>query len=154
MDYCFRGVVWIIQDRNRSGDCLRITLKGITLKVYRFLLLCPELDGHYATGEEIVTRPCWNNLIDVGDTSFCRCCFSEKPSCAKQGNQPCQENTWAGNDHCGKSEYQLPVFSSSQVQSNETPYQAWNSQSEEQKGMGPSFHEVPLTSSLPAYLAR
>src|SRR5436853_3622990 len=98
MDFCFRGVVWIIEDRKRSGDCLRMTLKGMTLKLDRFLLLCPKLDGHYATREEIVTCPCWNNLIDVTDTSFRRCCFSEKPSCTKQGNQPCQKNTWAGND--------------------------------------------------------
>src|SRR6266581_3398661 len=104
MDFCFRGVVWIIEDRNRSGDCLRITLEGMTLKFYRFLLLCPKSDSHYATGEEIVTYSCWSNLIDVTDTSFRGCCFSEKRSCDQQGNQPYQENGWAPNEHRAKSE--------------------------------------------------
>ena len=42
MDFCFRGAVWIIEDRDRSGDCLRMTLEGRALKVYRFLPLGPN----------------------------------------------------------------------------------------------------------------
>src|SRR5579864_8921404 len=105
MDFGFRRMVWIIEDSYRSSDCLWIPLKGMILKVYQFLLLGPKLDGHDATREETVTCPCWSNLIDVTDTSFRGCCFSEKRSCAKHRNQPCQEDRRAPHEHCSKSDY-------------------------------------------------
>ena len=94
----------------------------MTLKVDRFLLLGPKLNGHDATGEdETVIYPCWSNLVDGTYAPFRRDRISEKRAYANQGKQPNQKNTRAGNKHCIKREGKQPAFRSSQ---------AWNSQSE------------------------
>ncbi|GCE10087.1 hypothetical protein KDAU_74160 [Dictyobacter aurantiacus] len=57
------------------------------MKFNGFLLLCPELDCHDATGKDLVLLPFWNNIYDLIHMPFRAYSLSEEPSRAMQRNQ-------------------------------------------------------------------